>query len=334
MDVLRNSVVLAYPTGGSNENCFTESLVGTLSYDAGHGNLIADVRCVEGLYIADNRDLAARRFMRYKLCATCRSVLWNGNTDEKIHSGRCETCKVDNPPTTTPDWFWFVDTDISFQSYDVLYQLLAYADPVERPIVSALYFGYMGTGDGSRIVPIWFGLTPDNRIEHLKSFKSGLNKLGVAGMGCCIIHRSVFEKFGEKYAHTGWLYFGHDVAPWVPAATIENDITPFGEDNCFCYRCTQLGIPIYGVGNIVVEHRKKRYESMKTFLRSFDHTEEKTDAQGVTLRVRRQLGQENVAPADGATLARPDDAGHEPGPSSNGRLESGQSAATLRGQQL
>ncbi len=322
----RNSVVLAYPTGGSNENCFTESLVGTLSYDAGHSNLIADVRCVEGLYIADNRDLAARRFMRYKLCANCRNVLDNGNRGEKPEPLKCERCCEDYPKTTTPDWFWFVDTDISFQSYDVLYQLLSYADPVERPIVSALYFGYM---DNGAIVPVWFGLTPDKRIEKIKSFSSGLNKLGVVGMGCCIIHRSVFEKFGTKYAHTGWLYFGHDTAPWIPEAAIENDMTPFGEDNCFCHRCNQMDIPIYGVGGIVVEHRKKRYENMKTFLQTFAHTEERDDEKGVTLRVRREPVQE-AAHAAVQGVAKPDDGGHQPGPQSNGRVGLGEASAPVR----
>lgn len=329
MALERNSVVLAYITGGSNENCFTESLVGTLGYDAGHGNLICDVRCVEGVYLADNRDLAARRFMRYRLCAQCRSVLWNGNTNDHDGLKRCETCKLDNPSTTAPEWFWFVDTDISFQSYDVLYQLLSYADPVERPIVSALYFGYMGVDNGTRIVPIWFGLSPDNRIEHIRSFSSGLNKLGVAGMGCCLIHRSVFEKFGTRYAHTGWLYFGHDVAPWVPLPAVDNDMTPFGEDNCFCFRCTELGIPIYGVGSIVVEHRKKRYESLRTFLRSFDHTEEKTSAEGTSIRLRRVPPEKTV----GETIhgmEQPGNGGHQSASLANGSVGPEQAPVLLR----
>lgn len=341
MVLTRNSVVLVYPTGGSNENCFTESLVGALSYDSGNGNLIADVRCVEGLYIADNRDLAARRFMRYRLCAKCRTVLDNGNRgkdDPPNPRAHCHVCKVDNPELATPEWMWFVDTDIAFQSYDVLQQLLSYADPVERPIISAIYFGYMGVGDGSDVVPIWFGLSPDGRIEKLKGFNSGLNKLGVAGMGCCIIHRSVFEKFGNKYAHTGWLYFGHDTAPWVPVADIENDMTPFGEDNCFCHRCKELGIPIYGVGNIVVEHRKKRFENMTTFLNSFAKAEELAkNAEGTALRLRRKPGEADVRPALHAVGksgdARP--SGPSPvGPPTNGVMGFGKTPIAIRGERV
>jgi hypothetical protein len=333
LDVKRNSVVLCYITGGSVENCFLESLVGALGFDAGQGNLIADVRCVEGLYVADNRDLAARRFMRYRLCASCRSVLDNGNRGKEDTSSRgyCQKCDVKDPALTTPDWMWFVDTDISFQSYDVLYQLLAHADPVERPIISALYFGYMGVGDGSKVVPIWFDLTPDGRIDNLKGFNSGLNRLGVAGMGCCIIHRSVFEKFGDRYAKTGWLYFGHDVPPWVPQSSIDNDMTPFGEDNCFCHRCIELGIPVYGVGNIVVEHRKKRYESMSTFLKSFARTEEATNEKGTVVRMRRESKEETVHSAthgmDGLG-----NAGSQPGSQANGLARSGEVAVAVRGQ--
>ena len=282
MDLQRNSVVLAYPTGGSVENCFLESLIGTLSYDASHANLLADVRSVEGLYIADNRDLAARRFMRYKLCVKCRGVLDNGNRDEPAKPLKCETCCEDYPLTTTPEWFWFVDTDISFQSYDVLYQLLAHADPVERPIVSALYFGYMN--NGASLVPVWYDRENDGRITNLNKFGSGVQRLGVVGMGCCLIHRSVFEKFGDTYAETGWLYFGHDRAPWVPKASVDNDMMPFGEDNCFCYRADRLGIPIHGVGSVAVEHRKKRYESIHTFMASF--AQQKVD--GGTMKLVRQ----------------------------------------------
>jgi len=330
MEVKRHSVVLFYPTGGSNENCFTESLVGALAHDASNGNLIADVRCAEGLYIADNRDLGARRFMRYKLCATCRNVVDNG---DKAKGARlyCEICKVENPETDVPEWLWCLDTDISFQTYDVLYQLLAYADPVERPVMSALYFGYMSNGN---LTPIWYGKTPDGRIEHLKTFSSGLNELGVVGMGCCLIHRSVFEKLGTKYAKTGWLYFGHDTAPWVPEAAIDNDMTPFGEDNCFCHRCIEQGIPLYGVGSIVVEHRKKRYENMDTFLASFAKSEETAGAKGTALRLVRKPG-ETAARSALHRVEQPDNSGSPrvgaEGQSADGIVGLGETAAAVRG---
>ncbi len=325
-----------YVTGGSNENCFTESLVGALGYDAANGNLIADVRCVEGLYVADNRDLSARRFMRYRLCATCRSVLDNGNRGKEDTASRnyCKTCDVKDPELAVPEWYWTIDTDMSFQSYDVLYQMLAHADPVKVPILSALYFGYMGVGDGTNVVPVWFAKTPDGRITNLKNFHSGLNELGVVGMGCCLIHRSVFEKFGTTFAHTGWLYFGHDTAPWVPEASIDNDMTVFGEDNCFCFRAMQLGIPIYGLGSLVVEHKKKRYESMKTFLASFAKAEEiAKHAEGTALRLRREDGEAPVGAAVQG-MVEPDHAGHQSGSQPNGLARSGELAAPLRGPQL
>jgi hypothetical protein len=139
----------------------------------------------------------------------------------------------------------------------------------------------------------------------------------------------VFEKLGKSYAHTGYLYFGHDRAPWTPEADIENDITAFGEDNCFCHRCNQLDIPIYGVGSIVVEHRKKRYENMKTFLQTFAQSEEKNDATGTTLRLRREPGQE-ASRAAIQRVVQPDDGGPQPGPSANGHMGSGETSTPVR----
>lgn len=279
MELQRHSVVLVYPHGGSVENCFAESLVGLLSHDAANGNFIADVRSCEGLYIADNRDMAARRFMRYRLCDVCRAVVSNGDTLDRNQALHCEACDRDVTNPAVPEWSFWLDTDISLQSYDVLYQLLDSADPIQRPVVSALYFGYMN--NGATVVPVWYGRDWDGRIVKLDRFTSGLQRLGVVGMGCCVIHRSVFEKFGNRYAKTGWLYFGHDPAPWTPPADIWNDITPFGEDNCFCHRCNELGIPIHGNGSIVVEHRKKRFENLGTFLQSIKHAKVTENGQEV-----------------------------------------------------
>lgn len=284
MSEKRNSVVVFYVTGGSNENCFTESLVGALSYDGAHQNLIADVRSAEGLYVADGRDRCARRFMRYRLCDVCRDVVCKGDPEDQVKVSHCVRCDRDVPNPATPDWMWFIDTDISFQSFDVLDRLLAVADPVEKPVMSALYFGYM---QNNNLVPVWYGRAPDGRIVNLTKFGSGVQQLGVVGMGCCIIHRSVFEKFADKYAHTGWLYFGHDVAPWMPKSDIWNDVTPFGEDNCFCHRCNEQGISIWGFGGVVVEHRKKRYESLETFKATFAQSKVETNATGSTTMLQR-----------------------------------------------
>lgn len=302
----RHNCVVFYAHGGSVDNCFTESLVGLLSYDGAHANLIADVRAVEGLYVADNRDLGTRRFMRYRLCPDCRDVLSTGDQADRLKLLHCNTCGRDVNDPVSPQWILWLDTDMSFQSWDVLDQLLLSADPVERPIMSALYFGYMG--NGNKIVPVWYGRDFDGRIVNLTKFGSGVQQLGVVGMGCCLIHRSVFEKFGDKYAHTGWLYFGHDRAPWTPTPNIWNDVLPFGEDNCFCHRCNELGIPIHGNGSIVVEHRKKRYESLQTFLASFKQSTVGEHEGTTSLRLRREPA-EAVDGQRGDGVVAPDDTG-------------------------
>ena len=303
---LPKSVVMFYSTGGVNEDCFTTSIVSVISYDGAHKGYLADAMGINGLYVDANRDLGCRRFMRYRLCSTCRNVINQGNilTDKVL---RCNFCEIDVPEPLTPDWLWWLDTDMGFK-FNVLDCLLESADPVERPIISALYFGRM---NGDNLGPVWYGRDEkDGRIENLSSFSSGLNRIGVCGMGCCLIHRSVFEKFGDKYAHTGFLYFGRDTAPWQPRSGMNNDITPFGEDNCFCYRCNQLGIPIYGNADIRINHLKKRYENWDTFMESFAHKE--TDEAGVTHRMRRQSREKIVEPRL-----------REMGESGNARYESG-----------
>lgn len=305
-EFLRHDCVIFYCHGGSVDNCFTESLVGLLSYDGAHANLIADVRAVEGLYVADNRDLGARRFMRYRLCPDCRDVISTGNQEDRLKLHHCNTCAKDVEHPAFPEWMCWMDTDMSLQTWDALDQLLLSADPVERPIMSALYFGYMN--NGNKIVPVWYGRDFDGRIVNLTKFGSGVQRLGVVGMGFCLIHRSVFEKFGDKYAHTGWLYFGHDRAPWTPEPNEWNDVLPFGEDNCFCHRCDSLGIPIHGNGSIVVEHRKKRYESLQTFLASFKESTVTTNEAGNSIRLRREPAEASVGERQDGVV-EPDDAG-------------------------
>lgn len=328
----RHSVVLFYVTGGSVKNCFAESLIGALAYDGAHNDLIADVRSSEGLYVADNRDRCVRRFMRYRLCDVCRTVVSNGDSQDQNRLLHCDACNRDVPNPAAPEWMWFIDTDISLMYYGLLDQLIECADPVERPIMSALYFGYM---NNNNLVPVWYGREADGRIVHLKKFSSGVQRLGVVGMGCCVIHRSVFEKFGTRYADTGWLYFGHDLPPWVPKPDVWNDIAPFGEDNCFCHRCDQLGIPIHGNGSLVVQHRKERYEDLETFLATFPSREGtiQSDEKTVIARVRRQPREANVS-AGGQGVVESNDTRLEPRDEAGRGLESGNGSVAIRGQQL
>lgn len=322
------SVVLMYPTGGANEDCFTNSLVGAISYDGAHNGYLADAMGILGLYVDSNRELGSRRFMRYRLCPDCRNVINRG----EILTGKmlvCHFCHKDVPNPAFPDWLWWVDTDISFPYYGILDTMLESADPVECPVLSALYFGYM---NNKALTPVWYGRDlKDGRIEPLTSFKSGLNRLGVCGMGCCLIHRSVFEKFGLTYQKTGWLYFGRDRAPWTPLPTDNNDMTNFGEDNCFCWRCNEQGIPIYGNADIIVNHSKKRFENLQTFIDSFARGEVIQDEAGVAYRFRREPPK--TISANGVPrLDQPDYPRHEPGAEARRSMGSERIAAAFRGE--
>ena len=146
------------------------------------------------------------------------------------------------------DWLWLVDSDIAF-SPEASSRLLAVADPVERPIVTGAYWNDFGdsghcltwcveTDDGPGLVKV---LPPANRLMELRS----------CGMGCTLIHRTVFEKLAELHRDDPWPWFGHDVDEPRPG-----EFTRAGEDVTFCLRARKAGFKIVGHCGVVVEHHK------------------------------------------------------------------------------
>ena len=71
-------------------------------------------------------------------------------------------------------------------------------------------------------------------------------------MGCCLIHRSVFETFltVPEYANDSWTWFGRDQY-WEP------DTLHMGEDVSFCQRAAKLGIQTWGVSSAICTHAKR-----------------------------------------------------------------------------
>jgi GT2 family glycosyltransferase len=146
------------------------------------------------------------------------------------------------------EWLWFVDSDTVFGP-DVLPRLLALADPVKRPIVSAA-------------VPIG-GRDPRERMQQVTgipelfwaAYRSdaagGLRPLPVrepvgecervdaVGTGCVVIHRGVLEAAGPG-----------------PFCELSSGNAVMGEDLAFCRRADALGIPIHLAGGVRVGHAK------------------------------------------------------------------------------
>lgn len=180
-------------------------------------NIIAEVY-QPGLYIAGNRNANVKQFL-----------------------------------ATPAEWCWMLDTDHIYDEF-TLYRLLEIADAVERPIVSALYFGFLN----GQVSPMWFNRLESGEYSSVTDIGPDQpQKIDCAGMGCVLIHRSVFEKMEEANFDTVWNWFGHDLTEahgWPER---------MGEDMTFFDRCFQLGIPVYGDARIAIGH-------MKTFNLDFE----------------------------------------------------------------
>jgi hypothetical protein len=164
----------------------------------------------------------------------------------------------------TPDvpWLLWLDTDMGFQP-DLLEQLLAAADPVERPIVGALCFSQRelsadGKGGYHTITtPTIFDWTT---IGDLDGFEvrydypvNALVRCGGTGAAAILIHRSVFERMEERYGKEWY----HRVAA---------NEGSMGEDLSFCMRAAALDIPIYVHTGVRTTHLKPVWLGESHFL--------------------------------------------------------------------
>lgn len=161
------------------------------------------------------------------------------------------------------NWLLCVDADIEFD-FDIPYKLLDAADPKKRPIVSALYFTYVGENYmlESDIVPLWSHYTEGKGFEVVKQvYSDEVQKIDGCGFGCVLIHRSVFEKFQEHYEKVD-TWFAHDLA------NAHGQDFRMGEDYSFCKRAMSLDIPIYGCGSAVVTHFKLTPLNLQTLIKT------------------------------------------------------------------
>jgi len=151
------------------------------------------------------------------------------------------------------EWLLFIDTDIGFPA-DLLDKFAEVADPIERPIVSGMYFSFPRD---NYYLPIWIE-ERNGKQEWVLDPLSGPEPrpLIACGMGCCLIHRSVLEKVLEQHKDDDWPWFGHDRAP---------DGKRLGEDTTFCQRAREAGFPIFGTRSIELGHMKTREYTKEQF---------------------------------------------------------------------
>jgi GT2 family glycosyltransferase len=141
------------------------------------------------------------------------------------------------------EWLWCVDTDIVFAP-NTIDQLMKAADPVERPVVSALYYTIM---NGAKTATIYQD-SPETEgtFDHPKDFPADeLIEVGGTGAGCLLIHRSVLRQIymdaqGDKCWFREMVLNGRDI----------------GEDLSFSIRAREAGYPVHIHTGIQVGHVK------------------------------------------------------------------------------
>lgn len=142
------------------------------------------------------------------------------------------------------EWLCTVDTDIVFAS-DAVTRLLVDADPIHRPIVSALYYIF----DNGVKMPAAYENTSDDETLDIHPVPdlsdNGVRRVFGVGAGFLLVHRSVFETIrkdaaGERCWFREGVIAGRD----------------FGEDMSFCIRAAISGFPVFVNTGVQVGHIK------------------------------------------------------------------------------
>jgi hypothetical protein len=208
---MRGSVCLGYITGGTVRHEWHVAMQDFILRDAFGAQIIGAQAVCTGPYIADNRNQVVERFLE-----------------------------------TPCEWLWFTDIDIEFDP-TVLDRLLAVADVQERPIVGALYFNQINDTPAGTWWPVWteeIGASTTRVVTRIELGRT--YDLTVTGMGCTIIHRSVFEKLATLVGDDPWKWFGHDLIRGD-----DGTMRRAGEDATFCYRARAAGFPVTGLAYVV-----------------------------------------------------------------------------------
>jgi hypothetical protein len=155
------------------------------------------------------------------------------------------------------EWLWFVDADMGF-SRGALHQLLATADPTERPIVGGLCFAHRSEGFDEETNAEFFGHIPtlslwdvddDDQVIGFKTVieypRDAVIQVDSTGGAFLLIHRSVLRSMQEKFGDNWFTQISHP---------LRNE--PFGEDTSFFLRARELGIPLHVNTGIKTSHDK------------------------------------------------------------------------------
>jgi hypothetical protein len=201
-------------------------------------------------------------------------VCWcdNGNTDGKFTEGLVYSILTSEVPIKSAmrvqgnqigrqrqnafdywydhtDWPWilWVDSDIVLTN-EALSKVWAEADPTTKPVITGTYF-VSKENEQSLMTPYpaLFSWTEDkHRIGYVHPLPANaLVKVGAAGFGFVVMHRSVAAKMIEV----------HGRIPFFNETGVGEEFT--SEDINFFRLMDQAGIPLYAHTGAVVKHMKR-----------------------------------------------------------------------------
>jgi len=232
------AVTIAYVHANEVAHSWHQSLLGLVGYDMAHtGRVISGgwlaIRCgTDGLPAARNE--AATQFL-----------------------------------ALDSEWLFWIDTDMGFEP-DIVDQLLAVADPVERPIVGALCFAQRELSpdgaNGYRVKPAptiydWVNTGDKQGFMTRQTYEpSTVQRCSGTGSAAILIHRSVLERIRDEY---GPVWYNR-----APEAKPDADgvLKMMGEDLSFCMRAGTLGIPVHVHTGVKTTHLKQVWLSEADYL--------------------------------------------------------------------
>jgi hypothetical protein len=177
-----------------------------------------------------------------------------GATSSGVVEGRNEV--VREFLGSAAEWLFFVDSDMGYEA-DTLERLLEAADPVERPIVGGLCFGFgpikdrLGVGSAliKRPFPTIFDLREtddDAGFQPRWGYVPGaVQQCSATGAALLLIHRTVLEQIVDKWGEVWFDRMKHPKAKKL-----------WGEDTSFCARAGMLGHPVFVHAGVQSSHSK------------------------------------------------------------------------------
>jgi GT2 family glycosyltransferase len=237
-----DTVTLAYVHDSEVAHSWHDSIVNLLMLDVAN-----EQRIMRGGYIA----------MRY---GTGGIIAARNQVAERFLDGDSE-------------WLFIVDTDMGFRP-DTLEQLLAAADPVERPIVGGLCFAQrevqLDGMSGFRCQPrvTIFDWHDGNFAGVAEYPRDTLVRCAGTGSACILIHRSVIERLHADNGPT-----------WYDRIRADNG-NLIGEDLSFCLRAGAAGFPVHVHTGVKTSHLKRVWLAEEDFL-AFSDTDAAAQARAV-----------------------------------------------------